>query len=160
VIRTPVRQAVLLVLLATVLGLGSNWVRSDTIPLLAEEPETVESMDELLAEVTEPRIRAINLEQAKALYDQGVVFVDARDVEYYQTGHIRGAYPNTNFLELAFTLDSLQGKTAPIVTYCDGSECGSSEDLAYDLQGAGFMNILVFYGGWEEWKTANYPVEE
>ena len=85
--------------------------------------------------------------------------MDAREPEYYQEGHIRGALNFPFFLELAFKLDSLQGKNAPLVLYCSGDECGSSEDLAYELQDEGFSNLLVFKGGWTAWNSSGHPIE-
>ncbi len=158
--RSPVLQAFAIVLISVVIGIGVNVIRTDSIPILARELETVESLDQVANTVTTPQIRSIDLEQAKFLFDKGIVFVDAREVEEFDKGHIRGAYPYANFMELTFKLDSLQGKDAPLITYCDGNECGSSEDLAYDLQSAGFTNIFVLYGGWSEWLKAGYPVEK
>ena len=107
----------------------------------------------------EPRLFAITLDQALELYQKGTVFVDAREPEYYQEGHIKGAWNIPFFLELVFKLDSLQGKDAPMVIYCSGDECGSSEDLAYELQAEGFSNLLVFKGGWTAWNTSGHPIE-
>jgi 3-mercaptopyruvate sulfurtransferase SseA len=45
------------------------------------------------------------------------------------------------------------------VIYCSGDECGSSEDLAYELQGEGFSNLLVFKGGWTAWNSSGHPIE-
>ncbi|NOZ03938.1 MAG: hypothetical protein GXO92_04930 [FCB group bacterium] len=158
--RSPVFQAFAIVIVSVVIGIGVNAVRTDSIPLLAQELEAVESLDQITNQGPIPQIRSVGLEQAKSLFDQGILFVDAREVEEFDKGHIKGAYPYTNFMELTFKLDSLQGKDAPLITYCDGSDCGSSEDLAYDLQSAGFTNIFVFYGGWSEWVEAGYPVEK
>ena len=63
------------------------------------------------------------------------------------------------FLELAFKLDSLQGKNAPLVIYCSGDECGSREDLANELQDEGFSNLLVFRGGWTAWDSNGHPTK-
>ena len=155
--QLPIGQIIVIAITSTVLSLTLNAVRPDGIPLLAKELAVAEEIEYDAA--TEPRLLAITLEQALDLYQKGTVFVDAREPEYYQEGHIRGAWNIPFFLELVFKLDSLQGKDAPMVIYCSGDECGSSEDLAYELQAEGFSNLLVFKGGWTAWNTSGHPIE-
>ena len=155
--QLPIGQIIVIAITSTVLSLTLNAVRPDGIPLLAKELAVAEEIEYDAA--TEPRLLAITLEQALDLYQKGTVFVDAREPEYYQEGHIKGAWNIPFFLELVFKLDSLQGKDAPMVIYCSGDECGSSEDLAYELQAEGFSNLLVFKGGWTAWNTSGHPIE-
>ena len=152
--QLPIGQIFVIAITSTVLSLTLNAVRPDGIPLLAEELAVAEEIE---YDTAEPRLFAITLDQALELYQKGTVFVDAREPEYYQEGHIKGAWNIPFFLELVFKLDSLQGKDAPMVIYCSGEECGSSEDLAYELQAEGFSNLLVFKGGWTAWNTNGYP---
>ena len=42
------------------------------------------------------------------------------------------------------------------VVYCSDDDCGSSEDLSYELQSYGYNKILLFKGGWKEWVDADY----
>ncbi|SVB14169.1 uncharacterized protein METZ01_LOCUS167023 [marine metagenome] len=152
----PIGQIIVIAITSTVLSLTLNAVRPDGIPLLAKELAVAEEIE---YDTAEPRLFAITLDQALELYQKGTVFVDAREPEYYQEGHIKGAWNIPFFLELVFKLDSLQGKDAPMVIYCSGDECGSSEDLAYELQAEGFSNLLVFKGGWTAWNTSGHPIE-
>jgi len=154
--QLPIGQIIVIAITSTVLSLTLNAVRPDGIPLLAKELAVAEEIE---YDTAEPRLFAITLDQALELYQKGTVFVDAREPEYYQEGHIKGAWNIPFFLELVFKLDSLQGKDAPMVIYCSGNECGSSEDLAYELQAEGFSNILVFKGGWTAWNTSGHPIE-
>ena len=154
--QLPIGQIIVIAITSTVLSLTLNAVRPDGIPLLAEELAVAEEIE---YDTAEPRLFAITLDQALELYQKGTVFVDAREPEYYQEGHIKGSWNIPFFLELVFKLDSLQGKDAPMVIYCSGEECGSSEDLAYELQAEGFSNLLVFKGGWTAWNTSGYPIE-
>ena len=154
--QLPIGQIIVIAITSTVFSLTLNAVRSDGIPLLAEELAVAEEIE---YDTAEPRLFAITLDQALELYQKGTVFVDAREPEYYQEGHIKGSWNIPFFLELVFKLDSLQGKDAPMVIYCSGEECGSSEDLAYELQAEGFSNLLVFKGGWTAWNTSGYPIE-
>ena len=154
--QSPIGQIIVIAITSTVLSLFLNAVRPDGIPLLAKELAVAEEIE---YDTAEPRLFSITLDQALELYQKGTVFVDAREPEYYQEGHIKGAWNIPFFLELVFKLDSLQGKDAPMVIYCSGEECGSSEDLAYELQAEGFSNLLVFKGGWTAWNTSGYPIE-
>ena len=154
--QLPIGQIIVIAITSTVLSLTLNAVRPDGIPLLAKELAVAEEIE---YDTAEPRLFAITLDQALELYQKGTVFVDAREPEYYQEGHIKGAWNIPFFLELVFKLDSLQGKDAPMVIYCSGDECGSSEDLAYELQAEGFSNLLVFKGGWTAWNSSGHPIE-
>ena len=154
--QLPIGQIIVIAITSTVLSLTLNAVRPDGIPLLAEELAVAEEIE---YDTAEPRLFAITLDQALELYQKGTIFVDAREPEYYQEGHIKGAWNIPFFLELVFKLDSLQGKDAPMVIYCSSDECGSSEDLAYELQAEGFSNLLVFKGGWTAWNASGHPIE-
>ena len=158
--KNSLSQVSFFVIISVVAGIGSNWFRNDSISLLAEELKTATSIDLLAVGISPPVLMAISIEQAREFYDGNVIFVDARDLEYFQEGHISGAWNSDNFSEFIFKLDSLQGKGESIVTYCDGDECGSSEDLAYDLQDAGFTKLFVFVGGWSEWNQAELSIEK
>ena len=154
--QLPIGQIIVITITSTVLSLTFNIFRPDGIPLLAKELAAAKEID---YDTAEPRLLAITLDQALELYQKGTVFVDAREPEYYEEGHIKGAWNFPFFLELVFKLDSLQGKDAPLVIYCSGDECGSSEDLAYELQAEGFSNLLVFKGGWTAWNSSGHPIE-
>jgi rhodanese-related sulfurtransferase len=96
---------------------------------------------------------------AKKLFDDGVLFIDARDDAYFVAGHVKSALKNAFLMELIFTIEAIQNKHAPVVVYCGDPGCGDSEDLAYDLQDSGFTKLYVFKGGWLEWSKAGYPSE-
>lgn len=155
----PLHQASLIVIATIILGITSNIVRSDSIPWIAEELAVAEEISIETETAAEPILQGISLEQAKTLFDDNIIFVDARGEEYWIEGHIPGAMVNRNFMELTFKIDSIQGRTKPVVVYCSDDDCGSSEDLAYDLQYSGFTHLYVFKGGWLSWNDAGYPTE-
>lgn len=102
----------------------------------------------------------INLEQAYKLYTMGFVFVDARVEEEYKTGHIKNSInlPIYDFDKHQKELASIS-KSQTIICYCGGSDCDLSTQLANKLFSLGYKNNYIFIGGWEQWKTAGYPVE-
>ena len=155
-IRIPIVQAILLVVLSLLIGLGSNIISSKPIPWFAEELAVVDMVE---INSDEPILAAISLEQAKVFFDEEVLFVDARDEGYYQAGHIKGAMKNIFLYELIFKIEEKQNKDTPLVVYCGDPGCGDSEQLAYDFKDMGFTKLYVFKGGWLEWSKAGYPSE-
>lgn len=151
-----IKQILFLIVSAIIIGVGFNFIRSNSIPLIAKELPIVY---QLPIHSGESILIGITTERARLLHENGVVFVDAREPEYYYEGHIAGAWNISSPLELAFKLDSLQGKTGPIVTYCGETNCGSSEDMAYTLQEMGFTKLYIYMGGWLDWVKAGLPVE-
>lgn len=104
----------------------------------------------------------ITLAEAESLFALGqAVFVDTRSEESYRQGHIVGA---VNIPFEAFDPGVLENIPLPydnpIVVYCDGSECQSSTNLAKHLAEKDYADIRVFFGGWEEWKNSELPIEQ
>jgi rhodanese-related sulfurtransferase len=99
---------------------------------------------------------------ARALFDTGdYIFVDARSVEDYQQGHIKGAVslPVGQVEEgLAAFLERYPPET-PIVTYCSGRTCEDSHHLAEFLMEVGYEKINVFIDGFPGWEAEGHPVD-
>ncbi|MBV9080777.1 MAG: rhodanese-like domain-containing protein [Elusimicrobia bacterium] len=105
----------------------------------------------------------VSLNQAAALQkNHAATFLDAREADDYEDGHIPGAR------ELPFeqmdpyrdaALEGLRAES-PIVVYCEGVGCELSLFLARELQKAGYKNVSIFYGGFPEWEDAGLPVEK
>jgi rhodanese-related sulfurtransferase len=105
---------------------------------------------------------AITLAQAYAMFQHGTaVFVDARYAAEYRLGHIKGAV-NLPYKELDKYIEGLKSipKDTTVVTYCDGGECKLSIDLALKLAEMGYRHVRIFFAGWTEWESANYPIEK
>ena len=152
----PFNQVVFFVVISIFLSFSSNLVRKDSIPFLAKKLEITEDID---LDNDETILIAISLDKAKDFFENGVLFIDARDEVYYNDGHIKNAMKNVFLMELIFNIEEKQTKEDPIVVYCGDPGCGDSEDLAYDLQNEGFKKLFVFKGGWLEWSAANYPAD-
>jgi len=154
--KNHIFQVYIILSLSIVISLATNLIRTDSIPLLSK---TLEQADNIELDTDEPVLLTISLEQAKDFYEENILFLDARDEAYYNKGHIKGALKNIFFMELLFNIESRQSKNKPLVVYCGDPGCGDSEDLAFNLQDAGFTKLYVFKGGWLEWSAANYPSE-
>jgi len=103
---------------------------------------------------------AIKLEQAYRLYKQNVTFLDARYNDEYNEGHIKGALslPYYEFDDYKNILSKIP-KGDLIVTYCAGTDCDLSVMLGNQLFKLGYKNVYIFFGGWNDWTDAAYPVD-
>jgi rhodanese-related sulfurtransferase len=109
-----------------------------------------------------PAPEMIRVEEARLMFLSGdALFVDARHEVEFAYGHIKGAI-NIPVQELAEKGTALNAfpKNRLLVVYCDGVECNSSIELAARLASAGFVNVKIFHGGWQEWNAQQLPVEK
>ncbi|CAM2010335.1 rhodanese-like domain-containing protein [Acanthopleuribacter pedis] len=111
-------------------------------------------------------ITDIDLTRAYQIFQHAADFtlwIDARDQELFNKGHIVGA-EQLHLYEKHQYLDAVLAKIeekqpAALVVYCKGKECTDSHHLAQDLQGMGFNNILVYKDGFDDWYKAGLPIE-
>ena len=103
--------------------------------------------------------RLISLSQAYELYRDKTLFIDARDTEEFDDGHISGAIniPYLHADEYLTRLDPVV-KMEPVVVYCEGADCDMSIRLGNELFSKGYKKVFIFFGGWEEWERSGYPV--
>jgi rhodanese-related sulfurtransferase len=103
---------------------------------------------------------AINLQQAYKLYNQNILFIDAREKADYDYAHIRGAIniPFDHFDDYKHLLDEID-KSKTIVTYCGGTDCDLSILLGNLLFDSGYKKVFIFFGGWNDWLEAGYPTQ-
>lgn len=96
----------------------------------------------------------------KYFMSDSVLFVDARHEFDFKRGHIKNAMniPVKEFSRNAQLLSRFP-KDKLIITYCDGAECNSSIELALEFHTAGYSNVKIFFGGWQEWDQHNAPIE-
>jgi rhodanese-related sulfurtransferase len=92
-----------------------------------------------------------------------IIFVDARNDDNYQQGHVPGAHQFDHYhpeKHIAAVLRACQS-AEQIVVYCTGGECEDSEYATLTLRDAGVPNekLFVFIGGINEWAAGNLPIE-
>jgi len=136
-----------------------NLSRTDTLPIIAVPLKKIEDIGQINEKMSDPIIREISIDIAKNLFDQNMLFVDARSEEYYLEGHIPKAVCNDNLDSLITKIEKQVAIDDGFVVYCSDDDCGSSEELAYLLQEQGFSNIYLFNGGWKQWVDNNLPIE-
>ncbi len=103
----------------------------------------------------------IDLEKAKRLFDVGdCIFIDAREPEPYEEGHIPGAinWPYNDFDNYRQKYTDEFDRDACIVVYCSHWECDESSDVATGLVWEQFTEVYRFRAGIEEWEAYAYPV--
>jgi len=159
---THLRNVVIILVLALVTAGLYNTFSGRGIPWVPQEVEVQGSKPRLVLSSSAAAINYIQLKEAQSKFDQGIRFIDAREVEEYRSGHVKGAtnIPATQAPEAIRSALAAQGPDREIVIYCDGEECGASTLLAGKLQRLGFTKVYVFYGGWTAWQTAGLPVEK
>jgi len=149
-------QVPLLLVLAGALALGVNALRTGGIPLVGDWSAAARFVDQAGDSLT------IDPDQARQLFESGsALFVDARPIEQYDQGHIRGALALPWQAIDDYIIDAYDRlKTADrIITYCDGESCDLSHDLALFLKDLGIENVQVLVDGWRVWLQAGLPTE-
>lgn len=104
----------------------------------------------------------ISLTQARALFDAGAMFIDAREDHERIAGWIAGSVHLTAGMMTGATLpESFQilDPSQPNVIYCGGGACDASENLAILLRQAGFQRLHIMHDGFPAWQAAGLPVE-
>ncbi len=144
-------QLIFLIILPSIISLIINFFNDNGLPLIAKPIEKINSYSDLSMPSYTSAIREIDISVAIELHEKNTIFVDARSEEYLSDGIIPGAIFNDNIDILSTQIESQIGFDSPFIVYCSDDDCGSSEDLAYELQDLGFTNILVFSGGWKLW---------
>jgi rhodanese-related sulfurtransferase len=93
-----------------------------------------------------------------------ILFVDARDDDNYNEGHIPGAVQldHYNFERYLPKVLPLTRSAEKIVVYCNGGDCEDSLFASEDLFGAGvpYEKVFLYPGGIEEWRQRGMPVEK
>ena len=93
-----------------------------------------------------------------------VIFIDARDDQHYQAGHIPGAYHFDRFHPEDYLTNVVQVclTAQRIVFYCNGGDCDDSEHAAIMLRdsiGIPKEKVFVYGGGMAEWTSKGLPIE-
>lgn len=114
----------------------------------------------------------VSVAQAERLFEAGasgdlfVAFLDAREPEEYEAGHVLGSYRMTSetLNDYGFDLPVLSlGAIVPgetvLVIYCGGGTCDASHNLAGYLQDYGFTQMHIMTEGYPAWEAAGLPTE-
>jgi rhodanese-related sulfurtransferase len=102
----------------------------------------------------------IDLQQAKALFDAGAVFVDVRPPRLFKRKHIPASYhlDLKNGFEKA-ALERIAKNDQPVVIYSSSVHCPRGYRAVALAVSWGYTNVKYFRGGIVEWRDARYPFE-
>ena len=159
------------------LNLTEDYFHGETLPVPrananrtnAVTAGTNSATDPVIARLREKGLQIVNGEQAAELfhdplYQQGaIIFIDARNDEHYQGGHIPGAYQFDNYHPENYmgTVFPVCQAAQKIVIYCNGGNCEDSQFAALTLRDAQIANdkLFVYTGGITEWTNRGNAVE-
>ena len=157
---TEKKQIVFILSLAISLGLLRSFFLDDPKFTLIKKERIIEEVNSFLVPDDMTGAMSVNLEFAKYHFDaSSAIFIDARDPEEYESGHIQNAIniPYDYYEDYEDIIDELDDSGIYII-YCSGGECSLSIDLADYLYNEKLIDkLLVFEGGWPEWQAAGYP---
>jgi sulfur-carrier protein adenylyltransferase/sulfurtransferase len=108
---------------------------------------------ELLQQV-KSEIAEIDPPEASGLVENGTLFLDVRERDEWEEGHIPGAVfvPRGN---LESRIESVENdRDRPIVVYCAGGS--RSAFAAKSLQDLGYTNVVSLTGGYTDWKRNGF----
>jgi adenylyltransferase/sulfurtransferase len=120
--------------------------------MLATVCEVMTTYRELLAR-TKAEIAEVDAPGAQAI--EGAAWVDVRETDEWQEGHIPGAVhvPRGN---LESRIEGVVGKSTPVVIYCAvGSR---SAFAAKTLEELGYEEVYSLRGGFTDWKRNGYEI--
>ena len=154
------KQIIFILSLAVFLGIVRSFFLDDPEFTLIKKKHILEEISSFTVpdDISEPMM--VNLEFSKYHFDAGTaIFIDARDPEDYASGHIKNSIniPYDYYEDYEDVINGLDDSDIYVI-YCSGDECSLSIDLAdYLYTEKVFDKLLIFEGGWPEWRDAGYP---
>lgn len=105
-------------------------------------------------------VKTVSTQEAKELYDDGVLFVDVRLDSDWEKGRV----PEALHLNIASDLTANNllkeiTKSDDVVFYCNGKKCYLSAEASKRAVEWGFTSIFYYRDGLPEWEKSGYPVE-
>ena len=156
---SSLNQIYIYISLSLLISFCVNILRTESLPFIAVPLEKIENITQIENNSLQPQIREISIDVAERLFSDSILFIDAREEEYYIEGHIPNSICNDDFDSLVYQIEDFVTYNNGFVVYCSDDDCGSSEDLAYQLQDQGFTSIYLFKGGWKQWMENDLPME-
>jgi rhodanese-related sulfurtransferase len=97
----------------------------------------------------------VTMEMVAERWGEEVIWIDARQGEAYEEGHIPGALllNEQGWTDQLWEIwPALETGSTPVVVYCDSRACHASRKIAERLrQNTGREGIYVLKGGWAEY---------
>jgi len=148
-------EAIIIVSLGGLIGLSFNY----QLVMNAFSGKVVATPVSVAAESTDLFPVSISLAEMQAVV-QRAVLVDARIEELYADGHLPNAL-SLPLAEIENRFKLFKAKFPPnrsIIIYCSGYGCSDSFDLGLLLIKEGYHDVMIYEGGFPEWRDAGLPV--
>ncbi len=103
----------------------------------------------------------VELDELDELLAAGAHLVDSRHPADFQESHLAGAI-SLPYATLGDHLEDFKEQVfvdQTLVIYCSGYGCTDSFDLGTHLIQTGYSDVLVYEGGFPEWRDAGRPLE-
>ena len=148
-------EAIIIVCFGMLIGLSFNY----QLVMNAFAGKVVTAPVSADAESTDLFPVPVSLAEMQAVMQQAVL-VDARIEELYADGHLPNAL-SLPLAEIGNRFELFKTKFPPnrsIIIYCSGYGCSDSFDLGLLLTKDGYHDVMVYEGGFPEWRDAGLPV--
>jgi rhodanese-related sulfurtransferase len=117
--------------------------------------------DSPIKSLTAPGAVAVNVNEAKALFDRGAKFVDVRLEGEWARGHIPRSLDWGTKFEIAAVQDKLlrfARKDDEVVFYCTNAACSNPYYAALASAKLGYRKIYQLREGFDAWRARGLPV--
>ena len=160
-------EALILTTLAFAVGLSMNYQMVmnafsgktvQTIP----RPHVAKEVDATTPAVAQLLPVPVELDEIDEMLVDGALLVDARHIDDYNAGHLKGAvsFPlGAVDVQLNRFMQQVE-KDRTMILYCSGFGCPDSFDLGKILLKSGYQDVLVYEGGVPEWRDQGRSIEE
>jgi rhodanese-related sulfurtransferase len=145
--KITLREAAWIIGLSLALACSAYFLRPDAMP-------GKEVSDDLL-------VRAITFEEALDHSKNGTaIFADARPLEAFEAGHIKGAMhlDPVQFDQWSDQLFLYDVAASTFITYCEGPPCLMGHELAEKLAWLGFEKVYYLEEGFQMWSERGLPM--
>ncbi|MEI2296623.1 rhodanese-like domain-containing protein [Ensifer sp. MJa1] len=116
-------------------------------------------MTQTKAELSIERTIKVDVAEARALLQRGVLFIDVRAPLYYDNGHIPKAVNLSLVTGLSKeSLAKVAAKEDEIVFYCQGRNCTYAAYASAKAVAWGYTHVYYFAGGFLDWYDEGYPL--
>ena len=150
---------------------GARVGASDPAPTAVSDPAVTWSEDDAVTEghLEHEYQRVSFAAVAELFYDPNTaagvnVFIDARNDEAFEAGHIPGALQCNPYQLEKYIYDVLDDVLSAdkVIVYCNGGDCEDSVFACRDLLefNVSYQSVYLFAGGREEWISNGMPVAE
>jgi rhodanese-related sulfurtransferase len=140
------KQALAVSLLALIVGLAANFIRSDGISLFPFQSDDLLKKDQ---------IKQISIVETQSLLkSREAFFIDLRPTDSFNISHISGSlnFPAETIYGMLARVSQQIPMKAKIILYGTDTEDTSPSEVAALLQMMGYSSIYIVTEGWSGWE--------